>query len=449
MLILRRWVGPILGSLGGILWISGFDVVGSIMTAIGVVLWIYPNRRRAFLAYLASVPFATFNPEPLPALVTLPKCFFLLYFLLLIADLRKDKKLVRISPVSLILGIFFMVALVSELVNPDKADIKTLIRIFGLIILTAVTSIEVKNLKDLYRVIALYSVELAILSWLSVAQFVLGSTFWGLGETSRPGYEDIGSLLHTSDGLPRPAGPFDHPNTFAIYLMVLLVVMIGLGDLVFQGKRYLRILLTVSIVTGMALTFSRSGVLGLGAGILILAIGRLGEWRKYLPLLVGIMMMLAVVYVLRLADQKPGPMGLFATENVERAESIRAGLRAIKAHPWLGIGPGSFRNSFREFSDPAIPIKEGTLRCHCTYIEIGAESGLLGLIIFSGAIIFAMVYFIKGSRLPGEEGRVYETLLGAFSGILIFLLLQPLYYEEVVWLFMGLYLQKEHDISAN
>ena len=79
-----------------------------------------------------------------------------------------------------------------------------------------------------------------------------------------------------------------------------------------------------------------------------------------------------------------------AAENVDtRFLRWDMALRMMAANPVLGVGPGGFRSSYMSVSTNA-ELAEQTPVAHEMYLEVGAEFGVLGLVLFVGLIVVAL-----------------------------------------------------------
>lgn len=101
----------------------------------------------------------------------------------------------------------------------------------------------------------------------------------------------------------------------------------------------------------------------------------------------------------------------------------------IKESPILGVGADNFGAAFNEGrksyavtnrNDPNLVIGEDYLfeRAHNEYLQIAAELGIPGLILFTGAFLFFGVWLIR--NMWARRGRVSPALIGAVAGMSAF-----------------------------
>jgi O-antigen ligase len=126
----------------------------------------------------------------------------------------------------------------------------------------------------------------------------------------------------------------------------------------------------------------------------------------------------------------------------ERAELWGESLRMVKESPWLGLGVNTYARN-----EPLYK-KEGSQTdkqyAHNGYLQIAAETGLLGLSSFLAAVVYLWFASLKAFlRAPNPFLRAAG--LGLLCGILAFLIhsatdtdLQSTLLVNTLWLAMGM-----------
>ncbi len=188
---------------------------------------------------------------------------------------------------------------------------------------------------------------------------------------------------------------------------------LGLG-LRFQGRRR-TVALAVAAVGLLSITlfpFARAGIVALVAAVGFMVLRAL-PWRTAL-LACGAVVGLAL---LTFAVNRP-LRERFLTSNTaqgsgDRASLLETGLRAVRAHPVSGWGPGRFQA--RRFASPDMApiVREHPGKSHNQYLSMAAESGV------PGALLFVVLLAWLAWRLPvaRPEG------LGALGALAFFVLL--------------------------
>lgn len=254
----------------------------------------------------------------------------------------------------------------------------------------------------------------------------------------------------------RARGPVDEPNRFAqILLMVApLAVIFGLnatrkrGAVMAWGCAGL-------LLAGVLLTYSRGALLTML--VMMIAAGPLGLIRP--ARLVGVLTVSAVltlVVVPGLADRvttMAGVAGLFGPSTVEpdgptrgRTTQMLAALAAYMDHPVLGVGPGQYfaYHSVEYQSIPEIAFRDlpDPRRAHNLYLELAADTGTTGLVVFMAIPLMLLMDLRRHRRFffhrRPELARLaagFSLALLAYLGTGVFL---HLAFERYYWLLVAL-----------
>ena len=149
--------------------------------------------------------------------------------------------------------------------------------------------------------------------------------------------------------------------------------------------------LALGLLVVMLLTFSRGGIVSLGAGLGALIVARAagamrgGITRRTLPAL-GVLVAaagVALVVVFTLSRQPTRIAG-----DALRVDLWESAVQMIAADPVTGMGPGMFGRALRDFRDPRV-ADDRMATAHNLYLNTTAEMGLLGIIV--GAVLAGLV----------------------------------------------------------
>ncbi|MBO9539558.1 lipid-A-disaccharide synthase-related protein [bacterium] len=184
----------------------------------------------------------------------------------------------------------------------------------------------------------------------------------------------------------RAASIFYHPNILSAYL----ILASGIGMmLMLQRRRKERIVVGLGLAAIMlcqVLTSSRSGWIGTIATFLL--IGILVDRRILITLVGGISAALMAFWPMILPRlQTLGQMDF--TSNHHRVLVWKSALAMIRERPLTGWGPGTWPMVYPQFEDPL--ILEKMPHAHNMYLMIGAEFGLLVLVVLLGVFISLVV----------------------------------------------------------
>lgn len=179
-------------------------------------------------------------------------------------------------------------------------------------------------------------------------------------------------------GRARWVGIFDGPGVFAVlFTMVLPFSLMWIHKSYSLIRRLLGCLVTAILLIVSYFVGSRGGMVANAAVIALFIAYRFGVRFKVIALSAvvgGVALMLAPSYLTTIRDQ--------SNSTQYRVEVWAEGLNMMKGDPLFGIG----RGNFREYT--------GRLIAHNSAIEIGGETGLVGLFLW-----FALVYMCAKSPL--------------------------------------------------
>lgn len=246
--------------------------------------------------------------------------------------------------------------------------------------------------------------------------------------------------LHLPLDGPRVTSTQGNPLLLAAYLAMILPLT--LRRLVTQ-----RWMIGLLALQGICLffTFSRSGWLAASAGAVFWAAAHLwqtGRKRAVYVLLIVLAAGLVTLVILSLRPPASGhtPYALKTMTSMFHWQGVtsqvrlmgwQASLDAIRARPWLGCGPATFRvvlewympSKFAHFDN------ERTLagRTHNVFLEVSVESGLIGLaayLVMLGAILVPLARsLLRADEIPPDMRSfrlaVLASLLTALLGYLL------------------------------
>ncbi len=129
---------------------------------------------------------------------------------------------------------------------------------------------------------------------------------------------------------------------------------------------------------------------------------------------------------------------------VERIETFDIAQRIWLDHPWVGIGPGGF-GPYASFH-PLITPSEGYKIVNNEYIELLAETGILGLCCYILIVLFILIRSLKAWRV-GKDSFLKTLLVAlniAFLGILVQYNTFSILYIMHIWVTIGLIISTQN-----
>lgn len=195
-------------------------------------------------------------------------------------------------------------------------------------------------------------------------------------------------------------GMFQNPNDLALNLVAMLPLAVALALQSRSAFRRLAALTAGALMVGaIVATHSRSGSVGLGVMILLLA-AMLVRRRPRLVLAGGLVMLLALPlspasYWDRLASITDGTQDDTGSREA-RSTLMREAWAAFLAHPMTGVGAGQFKNYAPDGRE------EAWREAHNVLLQVAAELGLVGLVLFSFLIGRGMLARRETRHLLGQ-----------------------------------------------
>jgi putative inorganic carbon (HCO3(-)) transporter len=296
--------------------------------------------------------------------------------------------------------LYFVAMVLSYLAAADKDRALSAIEDFAkniIIIYTVLFSLrEWGTWKQAIRVVVLTT---AFLCSLGVYQLITGNysqNMFGLAVASTEGVFD-----DDEGGTTRLAGPVRDPNMWSEIIVAVIPLVLfriindtGLKDKLF-GSAILSMLLIVLLNT-----YSRGAYLALmvvGALTFIVYVRRINPLVAFGAFGAVILMipLLPSSYIARfdslsfLTPSSEGESGIYEDGSLQGRSSVMLSALAMFAdHPLIGVGAGNFQNNYPKYSQiVGIEFEYGERDPHSLYTQIMAETGLLGLIFFIGAMV--------------------------------------------------------------
>ncbi len=258
----------------------------------------------------------------------------------------------------------------------------------------------------------------------------------------------IASGNANTDAAGRLAGGIGDPNELA----ALLVPAIVLAFVLIPMTRLLstRAALIVSVgISGYALVSSQSrgGIIALAAAALA---GVVWGGRQRGRILLGVVGALsAVAAYIAFTPLALGRFSSFGGGGTGRTDIWAVALKVFRAHPIQGVGIGNFPVVEGQYAAGRISIARIDLVLdtpkvtHNTYLNVLADLGLVGLVLFAGLIFLVLRALVRRVRVAAEnrdqqtEALARGTLI-ALVGLLVAYIFISAQYEKQFWLLLGL-----------
>ena len=219
--------------------------------------------------------------------------------------------------------------------------------------------------------------------------------------------------VRETDIATRAYSVIENPNGLGAFLLIgtLISLSLALAPRLPRIQRWAMALVCLIQLGGVAVTFSRGAWLGLGAGVFALFIL---AYRRYLAPLVT-----AGVLVWFVAPSQFTNRLAFAFSSTYIAKSMAAGrlyvwnlaLQHIAAHPWFGLGLGTFGGT------AAVRFAYGRLWVDNFYLQLAAEGGLILFVLFMWVLLRAAKGLVRAHG-QSDDPFLRPLAAGAFGAFI-------------------------------
>lgn len=221
-------------------------------------------------------------------------------------------------------------------------------------------------------------------------------------------------------GFNRAALGFGQPNGLGMFLALSLPFVVHVRAVTeSRAARWAAGLALAATVAGLIGTFSRGSWLSVLAGAAILPLA--GRWRSPLRIWGGALLFAIAVDLLSGGAVREAVFGLLRDWSVaQRAALMLAGVNMFLEQPLVGVGPGGFVSELDRVGALVPHLWDLQPTPHNAYIQVAAETGILGLAAFG---IFLAALFRQVLRLARAEGSrrersLHAAILWAFAIVL-------------------------------
>lgn len=214
---------------------------------------------------------------------------------------------------------------------------------------------------------------------------------------------------HTIEYYGRMTGPYENPNDLGTYLMV--VIPVAISQLA-HPHRWWRVAVCC-ILSLAASCLVLTGAAGAIAGLLVAVIymGAANRTaRRWVLLTVGTSLVLVGGVLGILKDSLRAGIG-------DRWLMWQAAWRMWGDRPWLGHGVNTFMANYLQYY---VGGERQPKYAHNCYLQVAAETGLLGLLAFGWLLVALVTLLVRGAWQAADAQRRH-VLLGMGAGLMAFL----------------------------
>jgi hypothetical protein len=330
------------------------------------------------------------------------------------------------------------------------------------LLLFLIISNAVRSTKTLSRVLWALILAGSFMGTLSIYQELThsyGNDYAGLAQIDRFGTGG-GFNIAPDDAQqkvlrPRLGGPLGSENRYAQILAAVLPIALILTFR--ERKRRLRLAAagcSLLITGGLLLSFSRGAAVAVAVTLAFMALLRELPLRHLLVTLVVLTGVIALVvpdYVTRLRSLE-GVTAISSSDSAQRPDAAIVGRRTENLaawhtfldHPIVGVGPGVyFKEYSRQYANRlGLRYLQSERRGHSLYLELAADTGLIGLTAFLAMVATPMVLLYRSARRwrKGDPQRamVASSFLFALFAYLACGVFLHLSYQRYFWALLAL-----------
>jgi O-antigen ligase len=250
--------------------------------------------------------------------------------------------------------------------------------------------------------------------WLMMA-FVLGaalSVLWGAAKGGLSVRAGSGGEVANADG--RFQGGAGDPNYLAALLVPAIMLAGGLAVWRSATRRTLLALATAIIAVGLAATQSRGGLIGAA----VCACVALFIWRGRRTLILALIAV-ALLALVSFFVANPAAWTRIQQSNQGsgRVDIWKVAWRVVDDHPFAGVGIAQFPQV-----SPHYTLQPGALRyvdlivekhivVHNLYLQLWAETGIVGLLLFLSVIGASLSSLVRAVRSFDRQGDTEMSAL--------------------------------------
>jgi hypothetical protein len=327
------------------------------------------------------------------------------------------RPLSRSTPVRVAFSLFVVAVLISYLsamtraIPSDEVSVADtgLIRVIAW---AGIVFIANDGISDLARLLTLARRMVtagAVLATLGIVQFFTKASWLDLIPT--PGLQPVTgyAAVEVRGGLVRSAGTAVHPLEFAMVLAMVLPLALTLALRERQRQAVWRWLPVLLIILGLALSGSRSALVGMFAGLIVL----IPTWsaRVRWRLALAAVAIVGVVYVISprvVTNMRYMFLAVFDDPSVtSRSDSFALLWHLVGLNPMVGRGLGTFLPRYRILDNQ--------------YVLLLLEVGLVGLILFLVVGAASIVCAVTGANRSAHtaSGDLGFALAGSVTAGLV------------------------------
>jgi O-antigen ligase len=248
----------------------------------------------------------------------------------------------------------------------------------------------------------------------------------------------------------RLSGAAGDPNEVATVLVAGLVLAAVLAA-IFRRSPVVRLAMVAAVglcALGVFLTLSRGGLVALALAM-IASLFVAGRWRARAAVLTAVTVVGALAYFAAFAPLEARERVTTIEGGSGRSDIWTVGWRMVEEHPVGGVGVGNFEvSSIHYLLEPGAILRDEFIVdtpkvAHNTYLQVLAELGVVGLVLFLSILAFSLGCAVKAARRFMRMDDVAMEMLTrglivALIGMLVAGIFISAQFSNQLWLLLAL-----------
>ena len=266
-------------------------------------------------------------------------------------------------------------------------------------------------------------------------------------------------LPETGSELYRQSGLFFDPNYFSLYCLVFIP---SVASIVNYGSSKSLKLFLYGVLIVLSFEFILANSRGSTATAMVILIVFLfsAKMKQKIKIIFAVVLLLVTwiyfmpdIYFKRIPEMFKSEIYYQGTA-ASRLESWVAGFRMFKDYPMLGVGLGKYGENTSIYAIDFTDRRVFNIVAHNSYIEIFAETGILGGMIFVVLMYVSLKNFKSAyefeAQIPNIKAK--NLFFGLYLGIIGYIVGQlflSAQYRKYLWLLVGLSILAKEIIKGS